>query len=294
MFSPNELERLDESCTWNGHLEDGWVVMNSVELEKVIRLARDGGKPVCLHVSPPGQVKSEPLDAILQDATVRTTSDYEGARQEARRLEEQEGARQLEEQEWARRLAKPNVYAAASPNLLAEIKQQAKSQIETAPRLLSDIRRGMTLRKVRTTVHHKPVAVSPHTSPSMAGRVVARRLEEEERSRRLGETKSQIETAPRLLSDIRRGMTLRKVRTTVHHKPAVFTEQMMRNSQELDTTDADNRISALVQEIVDAKQLPQLDSILCEILSTAHLDNAIVQKCINKMHQIVLAIAQMD
>ena len=58
-----------------------------------------------------------------------------------------------------------------------------------------------------------------HRRPS-SGMLEARRLEEEERARRLDDNKPRIETNPRLLCDIRRGgHRLRKAQTTIRRSP---------------------------------------------------------------------------
>ena len=183
--STDELDVLDANCSWNGHANAGWPVDHDTALAKIIGLARDANKPVCLHVADAiaETVDSfyEPsLDAkpeVVQPPVVVCTA---SARADARRLEEEERARRLAEEAWH-----------AVPSVLKEIPAAAA-------------------RKARSVA-----------------RAEVKRLEEGERARRLAESKPRIETAPRLLCDIRRGgHQLRKAQTTVrrdpigtHHRP---------------------------------------------------------------------------
>ena len=176
--STDELDVLDADCSWNGHANAGWPVDHDTALAKIIGLARDANKPVCLHVADAiaETVDSfyEPsLDAkpeVVQPPVVVCTA---SARADARRLEEEERARRLAEEAWH-----------AVPSVLKEIPAAAA-------------------RKARSVA-----------------RAEVKRLEEGERARRLAESKPRIETAPRLLCDIRRGgHQLRKAQTTVRRDP---------------------------------------------------------------------------
>ena len=81
--SVDELDVLDADCSWNGHADAAWPVDHDAALAKVIGLARDGNKPVCLRVD---IVDENELEKPAEPAHV-------SARAMARQLEEEERAR---------------------------------------------------------------------------------------------------------------------------------------------------------------------------------------------------------